>query len=85
MSLLRRISLLSRLRAFPRYMRDNGVSTFKKGGVMLLIAYLLSPVDLIPELFAGPLGFLDDIGVLSLLSAWMYRELGEYRREEEAE
>jgi len=80
MSKLRRISILSRLKSFPQYMRDPSVSALKKWGVVLLIAWILSPVDLIPELFTGPLGLLDDLGILSLLTGWMYNELGSYRR-----
>ena len=64
-------------------MRDNNVSFFKKGTVLLMIAYILSPVDLVPELFAPLVGLLDDVGVIGLLTAWMYRELGDYKEEEE--
>ncbi len=79
MSKRRRISTLARLKSFPRYMRDPSVSTLKKGGVLLLIAYILSPVDFLPELFVPLAGFLDDVGVLGILTTWMYNELGSYR------
>lgn len=64
-------------------MRDNDISIFKKGTVVLMIAYILSPVDLVPELFIPLAGLLDDIGVLGLLTAWMYRELGKYKEKDE--
>ena len=37
-------------------------------GLILLVAiYILSPIDLLPEAFLGPLGYLDDIGLLAYL------------------
>ncbi len=83
MSKADRLSTLSRLRTFPRYMRDSEVSIVKKGTVIMMIAYILSPVDFIPELFIPLAGLLDDLGVLSLLTAWMYRELGKYKEDDE--
>ncbi|WP_345801750.1 DUF1232 domain-containing protein [Microbacterium sp. AZCO] len=38
------------------------------------IAYTLAPVDLIPELVLGPLGFGDDIGVWGILALLVARE-----------
>jgi hypothetical protein len=52
-----------------------------KGAAALLAAvlYLISPVDVIPEIPFGPVGLLDDAGVLTL--AFMYaRHLLEARR-----
>lgn len=45
-----------------------------KGAAALLGAalYLLSPVDAIPEVPFGPVGLLDDAGVLAM--AWMYAQ-----------
>jgi len=39
--------------------------------VVLAIAYILSPLDLLPEALLGPLGWLDDLGVL----AWAARQV----------
>ncbi|AWB88713.1 DUF1232 domain-containing protein [Salinibacterium hongtaonis] len=36
--------------------------------------YAISPIDLIPELLLGPLGFADDIGVLGILAVLVARE-----------
>ncbi len=77
-----KLSIVSRLRAFPSYMLDGEVSGVKKGLVLLMIAYILSPVDLVPEAIIPLIGFLDDFGILTLLSGWMYGELGEYKRRE---
>jgi uncharacterized membrane protein YkvA (DUF1232 family) len=37
-----------------------------KAFLIAVIAYVVSPIDLIPEGFLGPVGFLDDIVVLIL-------------------
>jgi uncharacterized membrane protein YkvA (DUF1232 family) len=34
--------------------------------VALCVAYGLSPIDLIPEAFLGPLGLVDDLGALAV-------------------
>jgi uncharacterized membrane protein YkvA (DUF1232 family) len=39
--------------------------------VLFAVIYVLSPLDLLPEMFLGPIGLLDDLGVL----AWAAREL----------
>ncbi|MCC7441248.1 MAG: DUF1232 domain-containing protein [Bdellovibrionales bacterium] len=37
--------------------------------VLLVLAYLISPLDLAPEAILGPLGYADD-GVLLLFALW---------------
>lgn len=60
-----------RLRALPRMMVRTLAGKYpelSRGRVALLvlaIAYLVSPVDLVPELILGPLGLADD-GVVAL-------------------
>ncbi len=38
------------------------------------VIYTLVPIDLIPELFLGPLGFVDDIGLWGFLLVLVTRE-----------
>jgi len=38
------------------------------------VVYAVSPIDLIPELVLGPLGFADDLGVWSILGVLVLRE-----------
>lgn len=38
------------------------------------VVYAVSPMDLIPELVLGPLGFADDLGVWSILGLLLVRE-----------
>lgn len=39
------------------------------------IVYGLSPLDVIPELLTGPLGLIDDAGVLAGAAVWIYNIL----------
>jgi uncharacterized membrane protein YkvA (DUF1232 family) len=38
------------------------------------VIYTLAPIDLIPELVLGPLGFVDDIGLWGILAVLLARE-----------
>ena len=42
---------------------DERVPSEKKLKFVGVIAYFISPIDLLPELFLGPLGYLDDIAL----------------------
>jgi uncharacterized membrane protein YkvA (DUF1232 family) len=53
------IVLLVRLAQDPR------VPTGAKAVALFGVGYALSPIDLIPELFFGPLGFVDDLIVVA--------------------
>ncbi|MGD8307711.1 MAG: DUF1232 domain-containing protein, partial [Ignavibacteria bacterium] len=46
---------------------DNEVPANKKIKLLAGIAYFISPIDLLPELFLGPLGYLDDISVAAYI------------------
>ncbi len=37
------------------------------------LAYLAVPVDVVPEALLGPLGLVDDTGVLAVVGIWVYR------------
>ncbi|MBN1997865.1 DUF1232 domain-containing protein [candidate division KSB1 bacterium] len=43
--------------------QDENVPSEEKIKLVAAIAYFISPVDLMPELFLGPIGYLDDIAV----------------------
>lgn len=36
-------------------------------GIVLCCLYIISPVDLLPEIAVGPLGFIDDAAVLAFM------------------
>lgn len=37
------------------------------------LVYLASPVDVLPEVVLGPLGLVDDAGVVTLAAIWVYK------------
>ena len=37
------------------------------------LAYLALPVDVVPEALLGPLGLVDDTGVVALVAVWVYK------------
>jgi uncharacterized membrane protein YkvA (DUF1232 family) len=50
-----------------KLMMDNNVPTSKKVKLGAVIAYFISPIDLMPEALLGPLGFLDDIALAAFV------------------
>lgn len=48
-----------------RLLRDRRVPILQKGVAVAGVAYVLSPIDLIPVLFFGPIGLLDDLFVVT--------------------
>lgn len=37
------------------------------------LVYLVSPVDVVPEIVLGPLGLVDDAGVVTVVALWVYK------------
>jgi len=69
--------LLRRIRAIPSFLKDKGVPLRKKLLIVLGTAYLLSPVDLVPEpvlLF----GIIDDVVLWSFILFYLRDELDRY-------
>ncbi len=72
------VARIGRARALVRYFRDREASLLGKLFVLAALVYVVSPVDLIPD--AIPIvGWLDDVGVMGLAVAWMWRVVGRYR------
>jgi len=64
-------------RALARYYRDEDASVFGKLIALVAIVYVVMPIDLIPDV---PLvGWLDDLGVMGLATAWLVRVVARYR------
>lgn len=68
---------IGRARALVRYFRDRDASIFGKLFVLAAVIYVVSPIDAIPDV--PIIGWLDDIGVMSLAVAWMWKVIGRYR------
>jgi uncharacterized membrane protein YkvA (DUF1232 family) len=65
------------LRALGRYYKDPSASILGKLVVFLAAIYVVCPVDLIPDV--PIVGWLDDIGVMGLATAFLWRVVGRYR------
>lgn len=64
--------------AFWRYMRDRDASIFGKLLAVFAVAYVVMPLDLIPDV-APFIGWLDDVGVVALVGAWLMKRIAAYR------
>ena len=75
---MKTLAKIGRARALVRYFRDREASVLGKLFVLAAVVYVISPVDLIPDAFPI-VGWLDDMGVMSLAVAWMWKVVGRYR------
>lgn len=75
---MKTLAKIGRARALVRYFRDPAASALGKLFVLAAVLYVISPVDLIPDM-VPIVGWLDDIGVMSLAVAWMWKVVGRYR------
>lgn len=64
------------LRLLAGLMRDRRVSVLDRGLVALVVAYVLMPIDLIPD-FLGILGLTDDLFLLGLALRRLVLKAGE--------
>ena len=79
---------LPALRALPdivrlarRLLADPRTPTRHRVGLVVLIVWLVSPIDLLPEFLPG-IGPLDDIVAAAVILGWVGRETGRARLEE---
>lgn len=54
-----------------RLLRDDRVPVGSKGIALLGIGYVLSPLDILPEILLGPLGFVDDLLIVGTVLSRM--------------
>ncbi|MBI5546775.1 MAG: DUF1232 domain-containing protein [Deltaproteobacteria bacterium] len=67
-----------RIRDAVAYFRDSSVSAWHKLAGLAAIAYVVSPIDLVPDVL--PLiGWLDDVGVIALIAGYYVRQISLYR------
>jgi len=64
-------------RALVRYYKDPNASLLGKMVVFLAAIYVVCPIDLIPDV--PIVGWLDDIGVMGLATAFLMRVVGKYK------
>jgi uncharacterized membrane protein YkvA (DUF1232 family) len=64
-------------RALARYYRDPSASILGKLVALVAALYAVLPFDLVPDV--PIIGWLDDLGVMGLASAWLFHAVGRYR------
>ncbi len=69
---------VSRLSALLHFFRDPSASLPGKLFVVLAMAYVVMPLDFIPDVMPF-IGWLDDLGVMGLAMAYMLRVASRYR------
>jgi uncharacterized membrane protein YkvA (DUF1232 family) len=57
---------------------DPEVSIVVKGKITIVVAYMINPLDLLPELLIGPGGFLDDVILAVYLLNSLFNEVEEH-------
>lgn len=77
MALARSRPKIGWFRALGRYYRDPSASPLGKLVIFLAMVYVVMPVDLVPDV--PILGWLDDLGVMGLATAWLTRVAARYR------
>ena len=76
------LNAFQRIQLAWRLMRDDRVSPWiKKAGPAVLLAYVISPIDLIPDFLIGP-GQVDDLGVFAIGLVILVRMLVRFAPEE---
>ena len=63
-----------KLQDVGRYFRDRQVSVARKGLALFAVAYAVMPFDAIPDVIPV-LGWLDDIGVVAAITAFLWRDV----------
>lgn len=65
-------------KALVRYFKDGNASILGKLFVLLSVAYVVMPLDAIPDV-APVIGWLDDLGVVAVATLFLSRKLAQYR------
>jgi uncharacterized membrane protein YkvA (DUF1232 family) len=72
-----KVGRIGRVRALGRFFKDRDASLLGKLFVLAAVFYVVWPADLIPDV--PIVGWLDDIGVMGLATAYLSRVIARYR------
>ena len=78
-STLTKLTKIGRFAAVRHYFRDKDASFFGKAFVLFAVAYVIMPIDLIPEAIVPVLGWLDDVGIVAIALGHLARVTSKYR------
>jgi uncharacterized membrane protein YkvA (DUF1232 family) len=74
-------SLLARLRRAAALMTDPRVKKLPRFAVVIALAYLFWPVDLVPDFLVPIAGYLDDATLLWLSMRWLFNSAPDSNRD----
>lgn len=72
-----KIRFANEVKALYRYLKDKSVPWYRKSIVVGALIYFITPIDAIPD-FIPFFGYLDDLGVIMAVIAYMGKELLPY-------
>lgn len=75
------LPIVSDLAALGRFFRDKNASTAGKAFLLLTVAYVVMPVDAIPDV-APVLGWLDDLGLVAIAIGYIMKVTKRYQEPE---
>lgn len=73
---------LLRPRAVFRFLTSGKAPLLPKLGIAAAIAYIVLPIDAVPDLLPV-IGWLDDVGAVTLAVAWLGREIAKFEEQKE--
>jgi len=73
------VPFLGDLLALSRLVRDSGAGFWWRFLAVAVIAYVVSPVDLVPEALAPVIAWVDDVGLVLAVRLLLDQRLGRYR------
>ena len=73
------VAQIGLFRAFWNFMRDPNATLAGKSFIVMVFLYVVSPIDLVPELAMPLVGWLDDLGMAAIAAAYLSSALGPYR------
>jgi uncharacterized membrane protein YkvA (DUF1232 family) len=65
---------MNKLTQLGQLLADPRVKKLPRIAVILAIAYVLSPVDLVPDLLFPVVGYLDDVTLLWMSVRWLFKQ-----------
>jgi uncharacterized membrane protein YkvA (DUF1232 family) len=68
------MTMTSRVQRVASFLADPRVPKLPRFAVLAAVAYLLTPVDLVPELVFPLVGWLDDITLVWLAVRWLVKK-----------
>lgn len=61
------------------YIRDPAVALWRKGAGLAAALYVISPIDIIPDVFPV-IGWLDDLGIVGVVAWFLVRDIRKHAK-----